>query len=186
MCNERPLGVNRSPTSDGSYQILTPNCLLLGRAQNCLPDDENITGEMKKTDRYELVQQVTRDFWNRWVTEVTPLHVIRQKWHSTGRNLVAGDIVLVHDKTSFKGKYRIAKVTEVKVSTDGMVRSCLVVYRIPNAKDLPHQYSGGKLVTLSRSVQRLTLLLAKEDQETELEVDDNGEVRKSESGLVKR
>ena len=59
-----------------------------------------------------------------------------------------------------------------------MVRSCTVTYRIPNARDLPHQYSGGKLIKLSRSVQRLTLLLAKEDQDTELEVNDSGEVKK--------
>ena len=107
---------------------------------------------------------------------MTPIHMIRQKWHATGRNLVVGDIVLVHDTTSFKGRYRIAKVEQVKVSADGIVRSCSVVYRIPNTKDHPHQYSGGKIVKLSRSVQRLTLLLAKEDQETELQVDENGEV----------
>ena len=119
---------------------------------------------------------MTKDFWTRWVSEVTTLHVIRQKWHQAQRNLTVGDIVLVHANSPIKGRYTIAKVDSVKVSNDGKVRSCTVIYRIPNPKDSIDGYTGGKLIRLTRSVQRLTLLLAKEEQENNLEVV-NGEVK---------
>ena len=32
--NERPFGINKKVQSDGTYQVLTPNCLLIGQAKN--------------------------------------------------------------------------------------------------------------------------------------------------------
>ena len=171
LSNDRPIGINKTPSANGTYKVLTPNCLLLGRTQNALPDDVQIRSHLKHSERYELIQQVTRDFWSRWVSEVTPLSVIRQKWHDTGRNLRVGDLVLVHDKSPLKGNYTLAKVESVNTSQDGFVRSCMVQYRIPSSRDAIGQYTGGKLVSITRSVQRLTLLLAVEDQMGQMEVE---------------
>ena len=52
------------------------------------------------------------------------------------------------------------------------------MYRIPNSRDSPDKYTGGRLVTLSRSVQRLTLLLPVEEQSTKLDVVENEVVSK--------
>ena len=41
ICNERPLGLSR-PRADGTYNVLTPNSLLLGRSVNGLPDDTEL------------------------------------------------------------------------------------------------------------------------------------------------
>ena len=87
LSNECPICVHRTPKEDGSYPVLTPNCLLLGRSANLVPDDDGLIAHMRKSDRYQLVQEVTSNFWRRWTTEVTPEHVIRQKWHETGCNL---------------------------------------------------------------------------------------------------
>ena len=46
-----------------------------------------------------------------------------------------------------------------------------MTYRIPNNKDSLAEYSGGKLIRVSRSVQRLSLLLAMEEQSNQLVVD---------------
>ena len=173
MSNERPIGVNKSPQSDGTYKILTPNCLIIGRSTSSIPDDTNLAGHLKKSERYELIQQVTKDFWSRWVAEVTPEAVIRQKWHESRRNLQPGDVVLIHDKTPLKGKYLLAVVDSVNMSRDGLVRSCSVKYRIPKQSDSVSEYSGGRLITLTRSVQRLTLLLPVEEQQKPVEVEDN-------------
>ena len=72
----------------------------------------------------------------------------------------------------------MAVVDSVKFSSDGLVRSCIVSYRIPNPKDSPENYSGGKLIKVSRSIQRLTLLLSVEDQDKSLIVED-GQVKAS-------
>ena len=171
LCNERPIGINRYPQADGTFRVLTPNCLVIGRSSNKVPDDGLLVETMKKADRYQLVEQITRDFWERWTAEITPMYAIRQKWHQTGRNLTPGDIVLIHDKTPIKGEYKLGKVESVKLSEDGLVRSCVVTYRIPNNKDSLAEYSGGKLIRVSRSVQRLSLLLAMEEQSNQLVVD---------------
>ena len=84
LANERPIGVDRKPEPDGSYKILTPNCLIMGCAVNSAVDDAGLSFNLKSSDRYHLVEQVTSDFWVRWTSEVTPQYVLRQKWHKTG------------------------------------------------------------------------------------------------------
>ena len=58
----------------------------------------------------------------------------------------------------------------VKISRDGLVRSCVVSYRIPSSRDLWNKYSGGRKVSVTRSVQRLSLLLPVEEQNVKLEI----------------
>ena len=95
---------------------------------------------------------------------------MRQKWHETGRDLKIGDIVLIHDHTELKGKYRMGIVESVCESQDGRMRSCSVSYTIPNGKDKVSKYSGGRRIVVSRSVQRLTLLLPIEEQDCRIQV----------------
>ena len=177
LCNQRPIGVNKTPAADGSFDILTPNCLLMGRATSTPPDDTMLLSHLKTNERYLLIQQVTKDFWKHWTSEVTPLKVIRQKWHATHRNLAVGDVVLVHDESHIKGKYKLALVDSVKLSSDGLVCSCIVNYRIPSSSDSVCKYSGGKLIKLSRSIQRLSLILAVEEREENMVVEDSGVVK---------
>ena len=181
LCNGRPIGINKYPAADGAYQILTPNCLIMGRSRSEVPDHGCIAENLKKADRFKLIEQVTLDFWKRWTTEVTPEYVLRQRWHQTGRDLKVGDVVLVHDSSALKGQYKMAKVEEIKTSSDGRVRSCQVSYRIPYSKDDNHKYSGGKVIKLSRSVQRLTLLLPVEEQNDNLVIHEDKVIKEEQS-----
>ena len=173
LSNERPIGLVKSPTADGSFKVITPNTLLLGRSLNKVPDDVNLGVHLRHSDRYELIQQVTTEFWDRWCQEVTPAQVIRQKWHQTGRNLACGDVVLIHDKSPIKGTYVLGIVESVNVGDDGLVRSCSVGYTIGSKKDPADKYTGGKRIVVSRSVQRLTLVLPVEEQTRSLQVVNN-------------
>ena len=184
LCNQRPIGLNKVPEADGKFKVLTPNCLLMGRTSSAVPNDSAIPMHMKKRERYLLIQQVTRDFWERWVAEVTPMKVVRQKWHETSRNLTLGDIVLVHDVNAIKGSYKLAKVISVKMSADGLVRAGIVQYRIPYEKDKKSEYTGGKLISLSRSVQRLTLILAVEELDHDVIVNNGSVVMNTEVNAV--
>ena len=114
---------------------------------------------------------------------MTPEHVIRQKWHETGWNLRVGDIVLIHDKSEIKGKYKMGIVEAVKTGEDGQVRSGTVGYMVPRSKDQFGQYSGGKRIQVSRSIQRLTLLLPIEEQNYPLEVVENTIKKVSQSDM---
>ena len=158
------------PRADGSFKVLTPNCLLIGRSTNKVPDDSQLVSQLKKSERYQLIQQITVEFWKRWAEEVTPENVVGQKWHEKRRNLQVGDVVLIHESSPVKGSYVLGKVEAVKSSKDELIRSCIVGYRIPNSRDPLGKYSGGRKVSVSRSVQRLTLLLPIEDQNGEVTI----------------
>ena len=124
----------------------------MGRSRNAVLDDVHIAANLKRGDRYQLIQQVTSQFWDLWAQQVTPESVMRQKWHSSGRNLKLGDVVLLHEKSAFKGKYQLGIVSSIRESQDNLVRSCKVTYTIPNRKDPVDIYTGGRKVEVSRSV----------------------------------
>ena len=84
---------------DGSYNILTPNNLLLGRAKGNPAADDGIVDNSSKSQQAQLVQEVTDHFWKRWASEVTPICAIQQQWHKSKQNLKVGDLVLVHDSS---------------------------------------------------------------------------------------
>ena len=84
-----------------------------------------------------------------------------------------GDVVLIHDKTNIKGKYLLGLVESIDPSKDHLVRSCKISYTVPNSKDPVGTYTGGKKVIVSRSIQRLSLILPVEDQKQSLVVENN-------------
>ena len=81
ITNSRPISAAKRIPADGSYNILTPNNLLLGRAIGNPAEDDGNVDSSSKSQRAQLVQEVADHFWQRWAAEVTPIHVIRQRWH---------------------------------------------------------------------------------------------------------
>ena len=129
ICNERPIGLAK-PREDGSYLVLTPNHLLLGRSKNILPDDTPVLNGLCASSRYRLVSHVTLKFWERWSLEATPGLITRQKWHCGARNMQVGDVVMVCDSSKIKAKYKLAMVEEFAVGSDGCVRSGVLKYTL--------------------------------------------------------
>ena len=156
LINERPIGTR--PTTDSSPNILTPNSLLLGRARaaNPLgwqPSDPNIR------NRYHLVQAVTEEFWKRWTELYAPTLLVQRKWHTSARNLRPDDVVIVADRNTLRGEYRLGRVKEVYPSKDGKVRRVSVAYKNFSVGEDVREYKGAKDVTVTRAVQRLALLV---------------------------
>ena len=133
MCNERPLGLSK-PREDGSYVLITPNQLLLGRSSNIVPDDTDIAENLPVAARYRLVKHVSDAFWHRWSTYVSPSLVVRQKWHEKSRNLQAGDLVMICQSSKVKSKYKLGVVENANTSDDGAVRSVDIRYCIHTAQ----------------------------------------------------
>lgn len=170
ICNERPIGLSL-PRADGTYEIITPNQLLLGRSLNILPDDTPIVDKMSMKSRYRLVHQVTSNFWKRWSAEVSPGLVVRQKWHEKSRNLCVGDLVHICERSKLKAKYKLGIVDTVTVSADGIVRSAVIRYVLLQKNT--EGVSKVRVIRVSRSVQRLVLLLPVEEQASPLVVTDD-------------
>ena len=67
----------------------------------------------------------------------------------------------------------MAVVEAVSIGKDGLVRSCKVGYGVPHeAKDI-HCYTGRRWVSITHSIQRLSLLLAVEEQTETLTMEDS-------------
>ena len=165
ICNERPIGLSK-PRADGTYTVITPNQLLLGRSCNILPDDAELCSDLPVASRYRLVNHTTTIFWNKWCSEVAPRYIFRQKWHNKSRNLRVGDLVMIREATLIRAKYKLGIVETVYISADDCVRSATVKYNNISTD------GRSSSVRVKRSVQRLVLILAVEEQETGLEVFD--------------
>ena len=169
MCNERPIGLSK-PRADGSYVLVTPNQLLLGRSSSVLPDDAQLASDMPVASRYRLVNHVTTSFWGMWSSFVSPGLVVRQKWHNKSRNLCKGDLVMICEDSKVKAKYKLGVVDDVKVSQDGIVR--LATVRYCNIRKNNKNEDIVTNVFVKRSVQRLALILPVEESTDSIVVND--------------
>ena len=160
ICNKRPLGLSR-PCEDGIYNTITPNQLLLGRSHNILPDDTGIADSLLVQARYRLVHHVTKVFWEKWSTEVSPSLVIRQKWHTKDRNLQIGDLVMICESSKVKAKYKMGVVDSVAMNRSGAVRAATIRYS--NVEKNPRGDDVVSTVCVSRAVQRLVLVMPVEE-----------------------
>ena len=170
ICNERPIGLSQ-PRADGTYQLITPNQLLLGRSVNVLPDNTEFVENMPMSARFRLVHHITTNFWKRWSAEVSPGLVVRQKWHNKNRNIAVGDVVLICEPSKLKAKYKLGVIDSVTVSRDEIVRSAVVRYVLVQ-KNTKGDFTT-RTIRVTRSVQRLVLILPIEEQSASVSVIDD-------------
>ena len=156
LLNERPIGVK--PSVNSTINVLTPNSLLHGRATAANPLGWQ-PYETSIATRYHLVQSVVEDFWKRWTELYAPALVVQRKWHTASRNLRPGDVVIVADKNTPRGDYRLALVKDVFPGEDGKVRKVTVQYKSYRTGERVHEYRGARDTVVSSAVQRLALLV---------------------------
>ena len=159
--NERPLGL--LPSLDSEINVLTPNCLLLGRATASNPGGWQPEGFSMKT-RYQLVSSIGEQFWKHWVQLFAPSLVYQSKWHTSHPDLQVGDVVLVADSNSLRGNYHLARVVKVHPSKDGKVRSVTLAYKNYRVGESVKEYRGAQDTLIVRSIQKLVLLVPVEDR----------------------
>ena len=161
LVNERPIGRKPSDPGEGSY--LCPNDLMLGRSTSRVPQGpfEDATNFV---NRYKFIQSIMNNFWRRWSREIFPSLVIQPKWHVDRRNTQIGDVVLVQDSNLVRGEWKMALVSNILQSKDNRVRKVEVTYK-----------RGSTSITVSRPVQKLIILVPKEDHQEEDHVEDKGD-----------
>ena len=148
LLNERPLGT--LPSVDSEINILTPNCLLLGRSFASNPGGWAQPGSLKS--RVRLVDSIGKNFWVKWCELYAPTLYHDRPQVKGARNFKPGDIVVVTDPKSLKPEYFIAKVKETFPSCDGIIRKVSVAYKNFKVGEQSHEYSGAKDRVLLRSV----------------------------------
>ena len=123
LINSRPIGYSSNDPND--LQPLTPNHFILGRASASVPQGPyEETKNLHK--RFKFVQMLVKQFWKRFVHEYIPTLMRRSKWYLKGRQLQVGDVVLLTESNTSRGKWDLARITEVYPGHDGIVRNVQV------------------------------------------------------------
>ena len=135
-----------------------------------MPDDSNLCEELNYKSRYHLINAMTTAFWNLWAVVCAPKLVRAGKWReSSVRDVQVGDLEMVTDKNAIKSKYRLGIILEATKSSDGRVRSTVVQYFLPHTNKASNaKGKRGREITITRSAQRLAVILAVEEQERPL------------------
>ena len=119
--------VNSRPVShlsaDSTLEPLTPSQILTLKSEVVpSPPGVFLREDLYCRKRWRAVQYLAQQFWNRWKTEYVTMLQERQKWNKTEPNLEVGDVVLVKEEDTARNHWPMARVEEVSVSGDGLVR----------------------------------------------------------------
>ena len=166
LVNDRPVSLR--DLTEEEIVPLTVNQLLIGRNSD-QPAQYDDSGELNVNRLKTYSSDLLRAWWKEWRTQglprLLPFHGKAEAM--VGRNLVPGDVCQLLYKTKVSSYYRLCVVKEVKPSEDGVVRTVVVGLRNRRSKDSKAGHS--EPVKLEVGVQRLCLILPREDQ-TKVEV----------------
>jgi hypothetical protein len=107
-------------------EALTPNYLLLGRANPNTPPDVFDKDDMTAREKWRVVQAISDQFWQRCMREVVLSLTDREKWYQDRLNLEVGNIVIIIDPASPRGTWSTGQVIQVIAGPDKIVRSAVV------------------------------------------------------------
>jgi len=153
IINSRPLTTASGEPDD--LEPLTPNHILTTKSTVILPPP----WEFQKNDiymrrRWRRVQYLANLFWSRWKKEYLVVMQVRNKWQHPQRNLVEGDIVILREENVPRNSWSLALIVQAEPDSQGLVRSAVVKTRSS---------------ILRRPVNKLVLILPKEEQEGDQE-----------------
>ena len=167
LVNERPIGIK--PNLDTDPEYLSPNSLFLGRCSDRISSGPFMSDGVQFEDskqlktRFHLVQSLTNDFWKLWLKIYFPSLLIRQKWHTSRRNVQVNDICLLKDTNAVRGEWRLARVTSVYPDEKGLVRNVEIAVSLNNNGSVV--YKPSSLSLLKRHVSNLIVIVPADDNE---------------------
>jgi hypothetical protein len=119
LINSRPLCYQGDSVDD--EPVLTPNHFLHGQLGGQLaPEQLDLDYQPKK--RWVHVQTLIQHVWRRWIREFLPMLNARKKWNIANEDLKVGDIALVMDPQTPRGKWPLGRIIETFPGNDGHVR----------------------------------------------------------------
>ena len=120
--NDRPL----AQASETAFEVITPSMLCIGRKLRPWNDkyaETEFPQEQDVRDRWAYRQKLVKSFFQSWVKQYVLSLQQRHKWRTPKPNLKEGDLVLVELSKVKRHKWPLARVKEVILGRDGLVRS---------------------------------------------------------------
>ena len=127
IINSRP--ITKASTDPNDLEALTPNHLLLLKSKPSLPPGVFQREDMYVRRRWRQVQYMSDLFWKRWIKEYLPQLQERQKWQSTRRNFVPGDVVVIVDDSAPRNSWLTGRVVKAVSDKGGLVRQIRIKTR---------------------------------------------------------
>ncbi|XP_034530056.1 uncharacterized protein LOC117805434 [Notolabrus celidotus] len=124
IINSRP--ITKASTDPNDLEALTPNHVLLLKSKPSLPPGVFQREDVYARRRWRQVQYIADLFWKRWVKEYLPQLQERQKWQSTRRNFIPGDLVVVVDESAPRNSWLTGRVVQAVPDKRGLVRQIRV------------------------------------------------------------
>lgn len=118
--NSRPLCAMSNDPNDKT--TLTPAHFLIGDSMSAIPEEDFIETNINWLTRWNLVQRIVQQFWQRWQQEY--LHTLQQrnKWRNVQEEPNKNDLVLIKDENLPSTKWPVARITEKHTGPDGKTR----------------------------------------------------------------
>ncbi|XP_075151125.1 uncharacterized protein LOC142225233 [Haematobia irritans] len=120
IINSRPLTPLSSDPND--LRPLTPAHFLIGRPLTTLAEPSVVQVNPASLKRYQMVQWIQQQFWDRWRNEYLKTLQQKTKWSTTMINLQVNDLVLLKEENVPPLKWPLARVISCSPGDDGYVR----------------------------------------------------------------
>jgi len=113
--------------TDTSQEPLTSNHLLLLQGNPYLPPGLFSSEDYFSRRRWAQIQFLANQFWRRWMDELVPNLLQRQKWFEGKKNFQVNDVVLLVEDTQQRSKWVMGRILETNPDKQrGLVRAVLV------------------------------------------------------------
>ncbi|CAK1602856.1 unnamed protein product [Parnassius mnemosyne] len=120
ILNSRPLTPLSSDPTD--LYPLCPGHFLIGKPLTSLPSPVLIDTNPRYLARYELIDQIRQQFWERWRTEFLNELQQRSKWRISQGQISEGDMVVLKEPNLPPLKWRMGRIHRLYPGTDGVAR----------------------------------------------------------------
>jgi hypothetical protein len=118
--NSRPL--TPVSTNPDDLAALTPSHFLTGTPMTAVPEPDLLDVKTGRLDRWQLVQQMRQQFWNRWSNEYISRLQQRPKWLKQRTVPQVGDLSIIKDDRVPPQQWKLGRITQLYPGSDGLPR----------------------------------------------------------------
>lgn len=123
--NSRPICALSEDPAD--LNALTPGHLLTGDHLMTLVEPKPLLDhEPAYLTRFERIQQMYQDLWNRWSNEYIKGMITRTRWTKERPNIKVNDLVVIKEDNLVPSEWCTGRITQVFPTKDGLVRTVQV------------------------------------------------------------
>lgn len=157
LVNSRP--ITSMNINDPQETVITPNHLLTMKdsVPSAPPPRRFEDDEAYSRLRWRKAQCFAEVFWRTWKSDYLSQLTQRRKWAGAHKNVKVGDLVIVVDQETQRGKWKLGVIQEATKGNDKLVRK--VTVRMAN-RQLNHKGEPYTAATiLERPVQKVVVVM---------------------------